>query len=134
MLPESEKRQGGVAEGVLQRSPAGRASQIAVQPLALAVEAASATNLVAGSMVDVYANRPTNVTSGEKWAGPQRILEAVAVGRVAAVGGGLGSSTARSTVQLLVPTASIADVIDLVDAGAKVTLVPVPGSALRTAP
>ncbi len=117
---------------LIPRSAVGRAADIAVQPLVVTVDAASANTLITGSSVDVYANRPTKATSGVAWEGPQRILAAVLVGRVATGGVGLGSGGARATVQLLVPTDTIPKVIDLVDAGSKMTLVPVPGSALRS--
>ena len=60
--------------------------------------------------------------------GPGRVLERIFVGEVATPGSGLGS-TSRAYAQLLVPADRVSEVIGLVNAGAKITLVPVPGSA-----
>ena len=110
----------------------GTGSQVDVSPLAIAVDQASAGALVIGSTVDVYANTPVETDGKDGWSGPQRMLERVSVARLSS-GGGLGGGSGRSAVQVLVPGDDVGSVISLIDSGAKFTLVPVPGSALREA-
>lgn len=121
---------------LLPRSAVGSAAQVSVQPLAVGVDQVSAATLVAGSVVDVYADTPAPAAGAASaggtttaYAGPRRVLDRVSVARVAAPGAGLGS-TSRAFVQLLIPSGRIAELIALLDAGAKVTVVAVPGSLL----
>lgn len=117
---------------LLPKTSVGTGSQVGVSPLAITVEQASAGALVIGSLVDVYANTPQERDGRDGWSGPARVLERVAVARLSG-GSGFGASSGRSAVQVLVPSRDVAEVISLVDSGAKFTLVPVPGSALREA-
>ncbi|MEI2777165.1 MAG: hypothetical protein V9G19_14580 [Tetrasphaera sp.] len=112
---------------LLPASAVGTAAQIAVQPLAVGIDQVSAATLVDGSVVDVYANKRLASSGPQEFGDPVRVLEAVSVATVSTSGSGLGSS-GRSFVQLLVPTGRVAQLIGLIDAGAKVTLVAVPGS------
>lgn len=109
------------------KSAVGTARQIAVQPLAVGIDQVSAATLVDGSVVDVYANKRLATSGPQEFGEPQRVLQGVSVATVSTSGSGLGS-TGRSFVQLLVPTDRVAQLIGLIDAGAKVTVVAVPGS------
>ncbi|MFN8097404.1 MAG: SAF domain-containing protein [Dermatophilaceae bacterium] len=109
------------------KSALGTAAQVDVAPLAVSIDAVSATTLVSGSLVDVYADKPTTDSGATRFAGPQRVLERVYVAKVSTGGSGLGS-TSHAFAQLLIPTGKVAETIGLVNAGAKVTLVAVPGA------
>lgn len=121
------------------KSALGSAEQVGVAPLAVAIDPVAASTLVAGSLVDVYADTSTSsTTSGTtsstpggsgsvQLTGPQRILQRVFVARVSAGGSGIGATT-HAFAQLQIPAAQIAQTIGLVNAGAKITLVAVPGS------
>jgi hypothetical protein len=115
------------------RSALGGREQVDVQPLMLMVDANSADPLRVGSVVDVYVNpRATDRGSTRQdFAGPELALQAVSVSRLPQTGSRLGSSTAERAVQVMAPRDKIRDIIAKVDLGAKVTLVPVAGSALR---
>jgi hypothetical protein len=108
----------------------GGAAQVGVQQVSLLVDATSAGALSAGSVVDVYVNRPAEGSSGVgavRYAGPERVLERVSVVRVAGDDAVLGGATATRAVQVMVPTAAVRDLVGDVDLGARITLVPVPG-------
>lgn len=116
-------------------SAVGSRSAIGVQPVALSVDPASAASLTTGSVVDVYVNRPAKKQSttiaGKEFEGPTLALPAVTVARVEEQGRvGVGSSSPRA-VQVLVETDRVSALVADVDAGAKITLVLVPGSVTR---
>lgn len=118
-------------------SAVGTRTEVGVQPVTILVDATSAGVLVTGSVVDVYVNRPDPKavvsTAGTGYAGPDRVLEAVTVLRVGGDQGVLGSRAQTRSVQVLVPRARVTQLVGDVDAGAKITLVPVPGSLLGAA-
>lgn len=107
----------------------GGAADVEVQQVALLVDATSASALTAGSVVDVYVNRPkAGATVGlPTYAGPERALEGVSVVRVAGEDGVLGGSAETRAVHVMVPREEVPDVVADVDLGSRITLVPVPG-------
>lgn len=107
----------------------GRAADVDVQQVALDVDATSASALTNGSVVDVYVNRPAKGSGVglPTYAGPERALEGVSVVRVAGEDGVLGASAETRAVHVMVPREQVQDVVADVDAGARITLVPVPG-------
>ncbi len=124
----------------------GDRARVAVQPLTVNVEPGSAATLIVGSQVDVYVNPPAGGTahvrpdgggvtgsSDGAFSGPELILHAVSVAGLPAQGGALGSGTGLQPVQVMAPTEAIRGLIAKVDEGSKVTLVPVPGTALEKA-
>jgi len=110
-------------------SGVGPASAVEVQQVALLVDATSAAALSRGSVVDVYVNRPEKGTSVglPTYAGPERVLEAVSVVRVAREDTVLGASAETRAVHVMVPRDSVRGIVADVDVGARITLVPVPG-------
>ena len=107
----------------------GPAAEVEVQQVALLVDATSASALAAGSVVDVYVNRPkAGTTVGlPTYAGPERVLEAVSVVRVAGEDTVLGASAETRAVHVMVPRDDVPSLVADVDLGARITLVPVPG-------
>ena len=116
-------------------SGVGSAAAVDVQQVALLVDATSASALTAGSVVDVYVNRPKegSTVGLPTYAGPERVLESVSVVRVAGEDGVLGTSAETRAVHVMVPRQSVRDVVADVDLGARITLVPVPGGASAAA-
>jgi hypothetical protein len=109
----------------------GTASEVGVQQVALLVDATSAAALSAGSVVDVYVNRPEEGSPGvgvPALQGPERVLEGVSVVRVAGEDAVLGSAADTRGVQVMVPREAVRDLVADVDVGARITLVPVPGA------
>ena len=113
----------------------GSAAAVEVQQVALLVDATSAAAIAAGSVVDVYVNRPEEGTTVglPTFAGPERVLEAVSVVRVAGEDSVLGASADTRAVHVMVPRGSVRDIVADVDLGARITLVPVPGGVAAAA-
>ena len=107
----------------------GGADAVTVQQVALLVDATSASVLTAGSVVDVYVNRPKEASTVglPAYVGPERVLERVAVVRVAADDGVLAGSAVSRAVHVMVPREEVQAIVADVDLGARITLVPVPG-------
>lgn len=110
-------------------SAVGGPDRVDVQQVALLADATSASTLTRGSVVDVYVNRPTSGTTvgTPTFEGPERALEAVAVVRVAGEDDVLGGATETRAVHVMVPRGEVQSLVADVDAGARITLVPVPG-------
>jgi hypothetical protein len=113
----------------------GSATAVDVQQVALLVDATSAAALTAGSVVDVYVNRPKEGASVglPTYVGPELALEGVSVVRVAGEDGVLGGSAQTRAVHVMVPRDSVREVVADVDLGARITLVPVPGAVSAAA-
>jgi hypothetical protein len=131
-LPEGTVLLRDLRAGELVPSSAlGSAGDVDVQRVTVRADSMSTTGLSPGQRVDAYVTPKASVrASSEEEAEPQtrRMLESVAVVGVLDSGGGLGASAATS-VQLYVPAQLVKTVIEAVDSGAKVTLVPVAGTA-----
>lgn len=109
----------------------GLGTALQVQLVTVSVDAVSATGLQAGSFADVFLSAvPAGSEHGAKPVA-RRALEAVGVAAVLDTATGFGSA-AKTSVQLYVPRAEVQRLIEAIDGGAKVTLVPVPGRAEAT--
>lgn len=112
---------------LLPRSAVGTADELDVQRVTVSADTVSTTGLVRGSRVDLYVTPKARVGADEP-PSTTRVLSAAGVAAVAPAGGGFGAN-ATTSVQLFVPTASVQDVVEAVDGGAKLTLVPVAGAS-----
>lgn len=111
-------------------SALGVPGDVDVQRVTVRADAVSTAGLDRGQRVDVYVT-PDPAGRGiqdEKQAQTSRLLTAVAVVDVLASQGGFGG-TATTSVQLYVPADQVMAVVEAVDHQAKLTLVPVRGSA-----
>lgn len=116
------------------RGAIGSEATVAVQPLTLMVPPAAAATLQVGSEVDVYADLPAagSGTAAVSYVGPELVLRRVAVSGLPESTSGLGGSVSGDRgVQVMVPTERVKDLIGQVDRGARITLVPVAGTAAR---
>ena len=121
-----------VAAGELVPSVAvGGRDQVSVQALTLPVDAGSVAALTVGSRVDVYVNpADPRATGTHAFTGPVLALEGVSVARLPKTAGGLsGGAGGDRPVQVMAPRERIKDLIGQLDDGARVTVVPVPGSS-----
>lgn len=111
----------------------GPHSAVTTRILAVPVDPAAAALVERGSIVDVYVNRPVNSTVGASadYQGPELSLAAATVAAVPEATSSFVGPSARRTVQLVVPTASVQTLVADMDAGAKLTLVPVPTAGAR---
>lgn len=122
----------GVGDGeLIPAASTGDGTQVAVQPVTLLVDATSALALVRGSVVDIYVNPPLDGTS-QGFKGSSRALQGVAVAADPSRESSFGSSGSTVAVRVLVPTQAVVGLIDHIDNGSRITLVPVPGSPTRT--
>ncbi|MBC7558833.1 MAG: hypothetical protein H7270_05635 [Dermatophilaceae bacterium] len=118
---------------LLPQSALGTRSANDLKPVSVLVDAGAAAQLAAGSIVDVWVNAKDPSSSAEKYGKPDKTLEAATVARTPeTTAGGLGAASGQTAVQVMVPEAGVQDLIAAIDQGAKITLVPVPGSPTRS--
>lgn len=113
-------------------SAIGGRSEVAVQPVTLMADATSALALVRGSVVDVYVDEPKPGTTQEM-AGAEQVLTSVSVAGAPETAGGFGATSDQVAVRVVVPKDSVRTIIDHIDKGSRITLVPVPGSPVKGA-
>jgi len=113
---------------LLPASALGTRAEVRVKPVTMPVDGSSVRTLVTGSIVDVWVNARDARSTTERYGRPVRRLEAATVARVPEVSTGLGSVTGTTGVQVMVPDADVQDLLAAIDQGARLTLVPVPGS------
>ena len=114
---------------LLPTSALGKRADINLKPVSVPVGGGSAAQLAVGSIVDVWVNAKDPSSAAEKYGNPVKTLEAAPVVRTPdTAGGGLGAASGTTAVQIMVPEARVQALIAAIDQGAKITLVPVPGS------
>ncbi len=109
-------------------SAIGGMDQIGLAPVTLRADANSVRALVAGSTVDVWISRRDPSATQERYLEASLALHSVVVAWIPSDQGSFGVTAATASVQVLVPAADVQSVITAVDASARFTLVPVPGS------
>lgn len=113
-------------------SALGTRDAIDLKPVSVPVDAGAAGQLAAGSVVDVWVNAKDQSSAAEKYGKPVKSIDGAPVVRTPDTGGGgLGSASGVSAVQIMVPEKRVQELIAAIDQGAKITLVPVPGSPVR---
>ena len=120
-----------VAAGELvPRSALGARDQVDLRPVSVPVAAEVADPLVAGVLVDVWVAARDPERGSTSYTVPRQVAVGAEVAGRATRRGSLGSSTA-SSVQLLLTAALVPQVIEAVDNGSRITLVPVPATMPR---
>ena len=110
----------------------GTRQAVDLKPVSVPVDSGGAGQLAVGSVVDVWVNARDRSSAAEKYGKPVKTLEAAPVAHIPdKSGGGLGATSGLSAVQIMVPEASVQGLIAAIDQGAKITLVPVPGSPAK---
>ncbi|MDV3220047.1 SAF domain-containing protein [Intrasporangium sp.] len=109
-------------------SALGAPGTVDLQRVTVRADAVSTAGLQRGHRVDVYVTPDTahRAVGDEKPPQTSRLLSEVAVVDVLPVEGGFGAA-AMTSVQLHVPADRVRTVVEAVDQGAKLTLVPVTG-------
>ena len=113
------------------RSALGRRADVNLKPVSVPVDSGGAAQLDAGSTVDVWVNAKDRSSAMENYGKPVKTLQAAPVVRRPEPGGGLGAVSGTTAVQIMVPEAGVQGLIASIDQGARITLVPVPGSQAR---
>lgn len=117
---------------LLPSSALGTRADINLKPVSVPVDAGGAAQLAAGSIVDVWVNAKDPASATEKYGKPVKTLDAAPVVRTPDTsGGGLGGASGTTAVQIMVPEAGVQALIAAIDQGARITLVPVPGSPAK---
>lgn len=114
-----------VAPGeLLPRSAIGDRTEAVDRTVTVTVDSATARTLSVGSVVDLWVSRPDPDGSGlSGHLDPEVLVEEATVAEVPGGGGALGTSAARSSVQIVVPAEDVATVIAAVDQDGLLTLV-----------
>lgn len=122
-----------VREGELVPTSAiGSAGEVNAKSIGLPVAGSQAAALVRGSVVDVWVARRTPGSTGTNdFQRPTKEVQRATVHRVPTSGSGLGVSSGGDQVYVLVPDAKVATIIESVNGGAKVTLIPAAGSPMK---
>ena len=117
---------------LLPSSALGTRSDVNLKPVSVPVDRGAAAQLAAGSIVDVWVNAKDPSSATEKYGKPVKTLEAApVVSRPDVSSGGLGGASGTTAVQIMVPESGVQALIAAIDQGAKITLVPVPGSPTK---
>ena len=117
---------------LLPSSALGTSADINLKPVSVPVDEGAAAQLAAGSIVDVWVNAKDPTSATEKYGKPVKTLEGAPVASTPDVsGGGLGGASGTTAVQIMVPEAGVQALIAAIDQGARITLVPVPGSPTK---
>jgi len=117
---------------LLPSSALGTRSDVNLKPVSVPVDRGAAAQLAAGSIVDVWVNAKDPSSATEKYGKPVKTLEAAPVVSTPDVSsGGLGGASGTTAVQIMVPEAGVQALIAAIDQGARITLVPVPGSPTK---
>ena len=117
---------------LLPSSALGTSADTNLKPVSVPVDSGAAAQIAAGSIVDVWVNARDPSSPAERYGSPVKSLQAAPVVRVPEAGGsGLGSASGKTAVQIMVPEAGVQALIAAIDQGARITLVPVPGSPTK---
>lgn len=109
------------------RSALGSPAQVDLRPVSVPVAAEVAEPLGPGALVDIWVADRDLARGSTSYSAPRQVAIGVEVAGRSTRRGTLGSSTA-SAVQLLLTPALVPRVIEAVDNGARITLVPVPAT------
>lgn len=117
---------------LLPRSALGTKADVNLKPVSVPVDGGGAAQLAAGSIVDVWVNAKERSSGADKFGSPVKTIQAATVARTPdPSGGGLGAASGTTAVQVMVPDAGVQALIAAIDQGARITLVPVPGSPTK---
>lgn len=116
---------------LLPATAVGDKADVTVRPVTVPADATSVSRLTTGSVVDVWVNPKMDSVGADTFGKPNRLLESASVAGLPEEGGARFGSSGTTGVQLMVPDERVQDLIAAIDQGARVTLVPVPGSPLQ---
>lgn len=112
-------------------SAIGTASSLRLRPVTILLDGAPPAGLRAGARVDVWSSARDPVAGGTAYKPPTRLAEAAEVSAVNSAKDGFALAQGGSAQVLLGPSALPA-ALDALANGARVVLVPVPGSAVSS--
>ena len=117
--------------GLLPLCAVGSRAMVSVEPVTVPVDSGAAAALLPGSVVDVWVNSRDPSSAAPRYLKPQLVLRSSTVARVPDAKSSLSGGSGTASIQIMVTSQRVQQLIGAVDQGAKVTLVPVAGSALK---
>lgn len=108
-------------------SALGTSATVQVRPVTVPLEGAVPVGLRVGTRVDVWSSAKDSADGATAYQAPQRLVEAAEVSAVTGDGGRLSVSRG-SSVQVLLRSSELPTVLDGLANGARMVLLPVPGS------
>jgi hypothetical protein len=112
-------------------SAIGTAASLPLRPVTLPLDSAPPAGLRAGTRADVWSSARDPGTGSTAYKRPTRLAEAVEVSAVSATEGGL-AVTQGGSVQVLLGPSELPVALDALANGARLVLVPVPGSTVSS--
>lgn len=129
------------ANGVVQRpieagellpaAAVGSGDSVHVREVAVKIDSGNADVVRAGSLVELWVAKKRDGAGAASYEAPTKISSQAVISHVGSRNGGVVSVADGQSVQVLVPTDQVAEVIDAVNSEAKITLVPVVSGALK---
>lgn len=129
---------GGKPSGVVQRAVArgelvprsalADASSVDVRAVSVTLERGQAEIVRAGSDVEVWVADKSSETTSNSFERPREVIDRALVSRIGTRSGGVVAVSDGQPVELIVPRDSLAEIIDAVNSGSRITLVPLAGS------
>lgn len=110
------------------RSALGAASALQVRPVTVPLDGEPPAGLRVGARVDVWSSARDPAAGATHYASPVRLAQAAEVSALSGRDSGL-SVAQRGSVQILLGESDLPVVLDALANGARLVLVPVPGSA-----
>lgn len=130
---------GGSPSGVVQRpiakgelvprSAVADASSVDVRSVSVTLERGQAEIVRAGTDVEVWVADKSSSTTSNSFERPREVIDRALVSRIGTRAGGVVAVSDGQPVELIVPRDSLAEIIDAVNSGARITLVPLAGSS-----
>lgn len=139
-LNESQGRYlvGGKPTGVVQRAIArgelvprtalADASSVDVRAVSVTLERGQAEIVRAGTDVEVWVADKSSDTTSNSFERPREVIDRALVSHIGTRSGGVVAVSDGQPVELIVPRDSLAEIIDAVNSGSRITLVPLAGS------
>lgn len=114
---------------LLPRSAVGDASQVTVRAISVTLDRGQADVVRSGSDVEVWVANKKDGSGTTAFDQPTQIVPRALVSHVGGRAGGVVAVADGQPVEILVPRESLASMIDAVNSGSKITLVPLVGSS-----
>lgn len=128
----------GPAQGIVQRvvgagelipsAALGDASGVSVRSVSVTLERGQADVVRAGADVEVWVAAKVDGAGTASYEKPEKIIDRALVARIGGRTGGVVAVSEGQPVEILVPKEALADVIDAVNSGSRITLVPLVGA------
>ena len=104
------------------------ASSVDVRAVSVTLDRGQADVVRAGTDVEVWVADKSSETTSNSFERPRQVIDRALVSRIGSGSGGVVAVADGQPVELVVPRASLAEIIDAVNSGSRITLVPLAGS------